>query len=109
MVFYRLSVHLPSFQWFIVLFQGQGAGQRQRTEVYQPPPPNAPGYNVYPPLDVSLDFFSDGDDGGQDDGQNQGIKAASAVIPDPGAAALPARPAAALPAAAGIFLFSPNL
>ena len=95
-------MHLPSFQWFIVLFQGQGAGQRQRTEVYQPPPPNAPGHNVYPPLDVSLDFFSDGDDSGQDDRQDQGNKAASAVIRDPGAAAN-------LPAAAGIFLFSPNL
>ena len=81
----------------LCLFQGQEPGLVQRNEAFQPPLQGR-GHDVFQPLDLpDGPFFSDGDDDGQAEN-----RAASSVIRDPGAEAIP-------PAAAGIFLFSPNL
>ena len=81
----------------LCLFQGQEPGLVQRNEAFQPPLQGR-GHDVFQPLDLpDGPFFSDGDDDGQAEN-----RAASSVIRDPGAEAIP-------PAAAGIFLFSPKL
>ena len=81
----------------LCLFQGQEPGQEQGNEAFQPPL-QGQGHAAFQSPDLpDGPFFSDGDDDGQ-----AGIRAASSAVRDPGAVGDP-------PAAAGIFLFSPNL
>ena len=81
----------------LCLFQGQVPGQRQGLEALQPPPLGQGQDVLKPPVLLDASFFSDDGDDGQD-----GDRAASVIVRDPGDAAIP-------PAAAGIFLFFPNL
>ena len=78
------SVCTFSISDVLCLFQGQEPGQEHGTEAFQPPL-QGQGHNVFQPPDGQA-----------------GNRPASSVVRDPGAMANP-------PAAAGIFLFSPNL
>ena len=78
------SVCTFSISDVLCLFQGQEPGQVQGNEAFQPPL-QGQGHDVFQPPDGQA-----------------GNRPASSVVRDPGAVANP-------PAAAGIFLFSPNL